>query len=80
MEALAKFEAGRSKEYGDVAAGRKQIVEITIPEQDTYTREQVDALLSAVQEIGSIDARVRMLETPAKPGANQVLQDITRRY
>ncbi|ASJ17841.1 tape measure protein [Corynebacterium stationis] len=80
LEALAKFEAGRSKEYGDVAAGRKQIVEITIPEQDTYTREQVDALLSAVQEIGSIDARVRMLETPAKPGANQVLQDITRRY
>lgn len=80
LEALAKFEAGRSKEYGDVAAGRKQIVEITIPEQDTYTREQVDALLSVVQEIGSIDARVRMLETPAKPGANQVLQDITRRY
>ena len=80
LEALAKFEAERSKEYGDVAAGKKQVVEITIPEQDTYTREQVDALLNAVKEIGSIDARVKMLETPEKPGANDVLADITRRY
>lgn len=80
LEALAKFEAERSAEYGAVAAGRKQVVEITIPEQDTYTREQVDALLGAVKEIESIDTRVKMLETPAKPGANQVMQDITRRY
>lgn len=80
LEALARFEAERSAEYGAVAAGQKQVVEITIPEQDTYSREQVEALLAAVQQIGSIDARVKMLETPAKPGANQVLQDITRRY
>lgn len=80
LEALAKFEAERSAEYGAVASGRKQVVEITIPEQDTYTREQVNALLGAVKEIESIDTRVKMLETPAKPGANQVMQDITRRY
>lgn len=80
LEALARFEAERSREYGAVASGQKQVVEITIPEQDTYSREQVESLLAAVQQIGSIDARVKMLETPAKPGANQVLQDITRRY
>ncbi|MCT1491356.1 phage tail tape measure protein [Corynebacterium sanguinis] len=80
LAALAQFEAGRASQYADVAAGRKQVVEITIPAQDMYTREQVDALLAAVQQVQSIDARVTVLETPAKPGANQVLQDISRRY
>ena len=80
LEALARFEAGRSSEYSAVASGQKQVVEITIPAQDMYTREQVDALLAAVQQVQSIDARVTVLETPAKPGANQVLQDISRRY
>ncbi|MCT1411648.1 phage tail tape measure protein [Corynebacterium sanguinis] len=80
LEALARFEAGRASQYADVAAGRKQVVEITIPQQDTYTREQVEAMLNALQKVESIDARVTVLETPAKPGANQVLADITRRY
>ena len=80
LQALAEFEAGRASQYADVAAGRRQVVEITIPDQDMYTREQVDALLAAVQQVQSIDARVTVLETPAKPGANQVLQDISRRY
>ena len=80
LEALARFEAGRSSEYSAVASGQKQVVEITIPQQDTYTREQVEAMLNALQKVESIDARVTVLETPAKPGANQVLTDITRRY
>ncbi|WP_257202944.1 hypothetical protein [Corynebacterium cystitidis] len=80
LVALAEFEAGRAAQYSDVAAGRRQVVEITIPDQDIYSREQVDALLKAVQKVQSIDARVRVLETPENPGANRVLQDITRRY
>ncbi|WP_288833665.1 transglycosylase SLT domain-containing protein [uncultured Corynebacterium sp.] len=80
LEALARFEAERSAEYSAVSSGRKQVVEITIPAQDTYTREQVDALLRAVQQVQAIDARVTVLETPEKPGASRVLQDITRGY
>ena len=80
LQALAEFEAGRASQYADVAAGRRQVVEITIPQQDTYTREQVEAMLNALRKVESIDARVKVLETPAKPGANQVLQGITRRY
>ena len=80
MQALAEFEAGRASQYADVAAGRRQVVEINIPQQDTYTREQVESMLNALKKVESIDARVTVLETPAKPGANQVLADITRRY
>lgn len=80
LEELARFEAGRASQYADVSAGRRQVVEITIPQQDTYTREQVESMLDALKKVDSIDARVTMLETPAKPGANQVLQDISRRY
>lgn len=80
LEELARFEAGRASQYADVSAGRRQVVEITIPQQDTYTREQVESMLNALKKVDAIDARVTVLETPAKPGANQVLQDISRRY
>ncbi|WP_206214006.1 transglycosylase SLT domain-containing protein [Corynebacterium qintianiae] len=80
LAALAQFEAGRASQYADVAAGRRQVVEITVPDQEVYSRGQMNALLDAVKQLQAIDARVTMLETPAKPGANQVLQDISRRY
>ena len=75
---LAEFEAGRAREYMGVARGEKQVVEITIPQQDTYTREQVDGMLEALGQVSSIDARVRRLEAPAKPGAAAVMSGATR--
>ena len=76
--ALAQFEADRSREYAAVGRGEKSVVNITVPEQDVYTREQMDAVLSAVQEIPELEARVKRIETPAKPGANSVLSMMNR--
>ncbi|CAB0593963.1 hypothetical protein CIP107578_00756 [Corynebacterium diphtheriae] len=73
LAALAEFETGRSREYRAVARGDKQTVEIKVPDQDLYTREQVDALLKQVQQIDSLDARVTVLESPAKPSALDVM-------
>lgn len=78
--ALARFEAGRSAQYAAVGRGEKQVVDITIPEQDVYTREQMDAVLSAVQEIPELEARIRRVETPAKPGANAAIGNLIGGY
>lgn len=76
--ALARFEADRSRQYGQVARGQRTVVDITVPEQDVYTREQMNAVLSAVQEIPDLEARVRRMETPAKPGANAAMNSMLR--
>lgn len=76
--ALAQFEADRSQQYGQVARGERTVVDITVPEQDLYTREQMNAVLSAVQEIPDLEARVRRIETPAKPGANAAMNSMLR--
>lgn len=76
--ALARFEADRSRQYGQVARGQRTVVDITVPEQDVYTREQMNAVLSAVQEIPDLEARVRRIETPAKPGANAAMNSMLR--
>lgn len=73
LEALAKFEADNAREYADVARGDKTEVNIQIPEQDVYTREQMEALLNAVKAIPVLDARVDKLEAPKKKTAGDVI-------
>lgn len=74
--ALAQFEADRSSQYAAVGRGEKQVVEITIPQQDVYTREQMDLVLRSVQEIPELEARIRKVEAPATPGANVAMRNL----
>lgn len=74
--ALARFEADRSVQYAAVGRGEKQVVEITIPEQDVYTREQMELVLRSVQEIPELEARIRKVEAPATPGANAAMRSM----
>lgn len=74
--ALARFEAERSSQYAAVGRGEKQVVEITIPEQDVYTREQMELVLRSVQEIPELEARIRKVEAPATPGANVAMRSM----
>lgn len=74
--ALAQFEADRSSQYAAVGRGEKQVVEITIPQQDVYTREQMDLVLRSVQEIPELEARIRKAEAPATPGANMAMRNL----
>lgn len=70
--ALAEFSAKKAAEYW--AKPQPTVVDITLPSQDLYTREQVDALVRAYESVPVLEQRVRELETPAKPGANRMLQ------
>lgn len=74
--ALAQFEADRSSQYAAVGRGEKQVVEITVPQQDVYTREQMDLVLRSVQEIPELEARIRRVEAPATPGANVAMRNL----
>lgn len=74
--ALAQFEADRSSQYAAVGRGEKQVVEITVPQQDVYTREQMDLVLRSVQEIPELEARIRKVEAPATPGANVAMRNL----
>ena len=74
--ALAQFEADRSSQYAAVGRGEKQVVEITVPQQDVYTREQMDLVLRSVQEIPELEARIRRVESPATPGANVAMRNL----
>lgn len=74
--ALAQFEADRSSQYAAVGRGEKQVVEITVPQQDVYTREQMDLVLRSVQEIPELEARIRKVEAPATPGANAAMRNL----
>lgn len=74
--ALAQFEADRSSQYAAVGRGEKQVVEITVPQQDVYTREQMDLVLRSVQEIPELEARIRKVEAPATPGANVAMRSM----
>lgn len=74
--ALARFEADRSSQYAAVGRGEKQVVEITVPQQDVYTREQMDLVLRSVQEIPELEARIRRVEAPATPGANVAMRNL----
>ena len=74
--ALAQFEADRSSQYAAVGRGEKQVVEITVPQQDVYTREQMDLVLRSVQEIPELEARIRKVEAPATPGANVAMRSL----
>lgn len=76
LETLARFEAERSSQYAAVGRGEKQVVEITVPQQDVYTREQMDLVLRSVQEIPELDARIRRVEAPATPGANVAMRNL----
>lgn len=81
LAALADYQKQMALGYAESAsrggsAGgveNPQKVEISIPAQDVYTREQMEALLSQVAEIPGIEARVEVLEQPGRPSASQVM-------
>lgn len=70
--ALTEFEAKRAVEYRKVPS--RTVVDISLPAQDVYTREQVDALVDGYRQVPGLVQRVNMLETPAKPGANELMR------
>ena len=71
--ALAEFEARKATEY--MSASRQPVVvDISLPSQDLYSREQVDALVDAYAKVPGLVQRVDRLEAPQKPGANQMMR------
>lgn len=72
-EALARFEAGRARDYAASARGEKTVLNLTVPEQELYTKEQFDALLKMVEKIPGIELRLKRIEAPSRPTASEVM-------
>lgn len=72
-EALARFEAGRARDYAASARGEKTVLNLTVPEQELYTKEQFDALLKMVEKIPGIELRLKQIEAPRRPTASEVM-------
>lgn len=72
-EALARFEAGRARDYAASARGEKTVLNLTVPEQELYTKEQFDALLKMVEKIPGIELRLKRIEAPRRPTASEVM-------
>lgn len=73
LETLAAFERSNATQYAAGARGEATVINLTVPEQDLYTREQFDALVGVVQQIPEIDARVARIEAPKRATASQVM-------
>ncbi|MBG9354325.1 tape measure protein [Corynebacterium belfantii] len=72
-EALARFEAGRARDYAASARGEKTVLNLTVPEQELYTKEQFDALLKMVEKIPGIELRLKRIDAPRRPTASEVM-------
>ncbi|CAB1036909.1 hypothetical protein FRC0552_01130 [Corynebacterium diphtheriae] len=72
-EALARFEAGRARDYAASARGEKTVLNLTIPEQELYTKEQFDAVLKMVEKVPDIELRLKRIEAPRRPTASEVM-------
>lgn len=73
LKALAEFESDRSREYAGVASGEKTVVEINVPYQETYTREQLLGILDGFKKVEELDVRVTELEAGPRPSAADLM-------
>ena len=72
LKALADFEASNATDLIAASRGQKTTLNLTIPNQDVYTREQMDAVLNLLTEIPELESRIERIENPPT-GANALM-------
>ncbi|APT85317.1 phage tail tape measure protein [Corynebacterium aquilae] len=60
--ALAEFEAKAARGYADSATGRDVTLTVELPNKKAYTREDVDVILNALNNVDGLAVRVERLE------------------
>lgn len=78
MRALAEFEAGRARDYAASARGEKTVLNLTVPVQDMYTKEQMDAVLATIGKIPDLELRLEKVEATPRPTATDLMSTVYR--
>lgn len=71
-EALAAFEADNARNYA-ASARERTVINLSVPEQELYTKEQFDAVLKMVEKVPGIELRLDRIEKPRRPTASEVM-------